>query len=187
MWGRIWNQNGVGVKGTGHNGSTGVLGEALSAGIGVKATNWGVGVGAPAVYAEANNTTTTAPGGIAVFAKNHGGDATIVAQNTGAGDLFRALNSAGNTIIFRVTTTARVVASAVQIYGGGDLAERFEASDGAKVEPGTLMVIDDGHPGQLKPSATAYDTKVAGVVSGAGGVNPGLTLQQTASWRATPR
>ena len=88
------------------------------------------------------------------------------------------MNSAGDTIIFRVTTTARVVASAVQIYGGGDLAECFEASDGAKVEPGTLMVIDDGHPGQLKPSASVYDMKVAGVVSGAGGVNPGLTLQQ---------
>ena len=75
-----------------------------------------------------------------------------------------------------MTATGRVVTSAVQIYGGGDLAERFKTA--AEIEPGTLMIIDDAHPGQLKPSVSAYDTKVVGVVSGAGGVNPGLTLHQ---------
>ncbi|MCX6033338.1 MAG: hypothetical protein NT169_29155 [Chloroflexi bacterium] len=180
VWGRTWNLAGAGVKGTGFNGSAGVLGEAVSnGGIGVKAISNGTGINQPALYAEATNDKTTAPAGIAVFAKNHGGDATIVAQNTGAGDSFRSLNAAGNNIIFRVTTTGRVVASAVEIYGGGDLAERFDASAGVKIEPGTLMVIDDAHPGQLKPSVSAYDTKVAGVVSGAGGVNPGLTLHQS--------
>ncbi len=39
------------------------------------------------------------------------------------------------------------------------------------------MVIDDQHPGQLVPSTVAYDPKVAGIVSGAGGVSPGVTLQ----------
>jgi hypothetical protein len=71
-----------------------------------------------------------------------------------------------------------VVTSAVEIYGGGDLAERFETRDAARIEPGTLMVIDEAHPGKLKPSALAYDPKVAGIVSGAGGVDPGLTLHQ---------
>jgi len=41
-----------------------------------------------------------------------------------------------------------------------------------------LMVIDEAHPGQLKPSTSAYDTKVAGIVSGAGGIEPGMVLQQ---------
>ena len=40
------------------------------------------------------------------------------------------------------------------------------------------MVIDAEHPGQLKLSTRAYDTQVAGVVSGANGINPGISLQQ---------
>jgi len=64
----------------------------------------------------------------------------------------------------------------VGIQGGADLAELFDLSD--QSEPGTLMVIDETNPGQLKASDQAYDTRVAGIVSGAGGVNPGLTLHQ---------
>lgn len=40
------------------------------------------------------------------------------------------------------------------------------------------MVIDPAHPGQLMPSSTAYDSKVAGIVSGAGGVNAGIRMGQ---------
>jgi len=39
-------------------------------------------------------------------------------------------------------------------------------------------VIDDERPGQLKLSREPYDTRVAGIVSGANGVHPGLTLRQ---------
>jgi hypothetical protein len=178
VWGRSYNLAGAGVKGTGLNGSAGVYGEAVAnGGIGVRAASSGNGLGSPALFAEATSTKADTPAGIAIYAKNHGGDSTIVAQNTGAGDYYRALN-AGNYIVYRVTSTGRVVTSAVEIYGGGDLAERFEARDGAQIEPGTLMVIDEAHPGALKPSASAYDPKVAGIVSGAGGVDPGLTLQQ---------
>jgi hypothetical protein len=66
----------------------------------------------------------------------------------------------------------------LQITGGGDLAEPFSVEENTDVEPGTVMVIDDRHTGRLKISQTAYDRKVAGVVSGAGGLKPGLTLQQ---------
>ena len=158
VWGRSYNLAGVGVKGTGFNGSAGVFGEA-NTGIAVKAVGGGTTLSAPALLAEATNTKANEPAGIAIFAKNHGGDATIVTQNTGSGDAFRALNAAGSSVIYRVTATGRVVASAVQIYGGGDLAERFQTED-AEVEPGTLMVIDAEHPGQLKPSTEAYDTRV---------------------------
>jgi hypothetical protein len=68
------------------------------------------------------------------------------------------------------------VAESLEIRGGADIVERFNASE--EVEPGTVMVIDPTSPGELMPSAGAYDTKVAGVVSGAGGVNPGLCLSQ---------
>ncbi len=46
---------------------------------------------------------------------------------------------------------------------GFDVAELFEANQ--EVEPGDVLSIDDN--GRLKKSSLAYDTKVAGVVSGA--------------------
>ncbi|MFN2106946.1 MAG: hypothetical protein ACK2UJ_18875, partial [Candidatus Promineifilaceae bacterium] len=58
------------------------------------------------------------------------------------------------------------------------LAELFTISGETAVEPGTLLVIDPANPGQLLPSTEAYDTRVAGIASGAGGVRPGLTLHQ---------
>jgi hypothetical protein len=39
-------------------------------------------------------------------------------------------------------------------------------------------VIDESQPGHLKLSEQPYDTRVAGIISGAGGVNSGLTLSQ---------
>lgn len=65
----------------------------------------------------------------------------------------------------------------LQINGGSDLVEGFD-SQTAELEPGTLMVIDPAHPGQLMPSTSAYDSKVAGIVSGANGVNPGIKMGQ---------
>ncbi len=65
----------------------------------------------------------------------------------------------------------------LQINGGSDLVEGFD-SQAVDIEPGTLMVIDPAHPGQLMPSTSAYDSKVAGIVSGAGGVNPGIKMGQ---------
>jgi len=41
-----------------------------------------------------------------------------------------------------------------------------------------VVVIDDQNPGQLKVSNRAYDSRVAGVVSGANGINPGIQMQQ---------
>src|SRR4051794_939040 len=54
-----------------------------------------------------------------------------------------------------------------------DCAEEFDLESGP-IEPGTVVVFSDG--GRLLPSADAYDKRVAGVVSGAGGYRPGLTL-----------
>jgi len=160
VWGRSYALAGAGVKGTAYNGSTGVYAESNSRGI-----------NSPALYAENSDTTTSTPAGIAIYGLNHSADATIVARNTGTGDVYRAINAAGNAITFRVDNSGHVFAPA------GDLAEHFAVS-GATPEPGTVMVLDEEHPGQLKPSSTSYDPKVAGVVSGAGGLQPGLTLAE---------
>ena len=66
----------------------------------------------------------------------------------------------------------------LSITGGSDMAEPFETDAEPALEPGTVMVIDAEHPGKLVISAEAYDSKVAGIVSGAGGVQAGLTLHQ---------
>jgi len=41
-----------------------------------------------------------------------------------------------------------------------------------------VVVIDDENAGRLRMSERAYDSRVAGIVSGAGGVQPGITLSQ---------
>ena len=64
-----------------------------------------------------------------------------------------------------------------QIIGGSDLAEPMVSSSG-QLAAGSLVVIDDEHPGKVKLSAQAYDSRVAGIISGANGVEPGITLRQ---------
>jgi hypothetical protein len=61
------------------------------------------------------------------------------------------------------------------IRGGADLAEPFAMSQRG-VQAGTVVSIDPEHPGKLKKCAAAYDRKVAGIVSGANGVHPGISM-----------
>lgn len=56
---------------------------------------------------------------------------------------------------------------------GADCAEEFEVAGGG-ADAGTVLVIQD--EGALRPCAQAYDRRVAGVVSGAHGVTPGIIL-----------
>lgn len=55
-----------------------------------------------------------------------------------------------------------------------DLAEKFEASPGEIVEPGSVVVLTER--GQIENCQSEYDTRVAGVVSGAGHFRPAMVL-----------
>ena len=69
--------------------------------------------------------------------------------------------------------------SSITIEGGADLAEPFEMTGPAEEIPqGAVVVIDGENPGRLKLSDRPYDARVAGVVSGANGINPGIQMQQ---------
>ncbi len=57
-----------------------------------------------------------------------------------------------------------------------DCAEDFAVEDSAAVDPGTVMVL--GEHGLLKPGSCEYDKAVVGVVSGAGGLRPGIVLDR---------
>ncbi len=69
--------------------------------------------------------------------------------------------------------------STLTVRGGSDLAEPFEfSSQAGEVPQGSVVVIDDENPGRLKVSDQPYDTRVAGVLSGANGIHPGIQMQQ---------
>lgn len=57
-----------------------------------------------------------------------------------------------------------------------DCAEEFDLADDDELTPGTVMVLDDD--GNLTSSTQAYDTRVVGVVSGAGTYRPALVLDR---------
>jgi hypothetical protein len=67
----------------------------------------------------------------------------------------------------------------ILLPSAGDCAEEFESSVAGEIEPGIVMVLDDN--GALQPSQQAYDKKVAGVISGAGGYKPGIILGKSAT------
>jgi hypothetical protein len=106
-----------------------------------------------------NNGTGSTPGQIAYHANHE------MTFRVGENDQLRV--GADGNVTVRILT----------ITGGADLAEPFHIS-GDHVPKGSVVVIDDEQPGRLKRSDRAYDRRVAGIVSGANGINPGLTLQQ---------
>jgi hypothetical protein len=103
---------------------------------------------------------------------------------SGAGDVLN-ITRGGNVGIGTVTPAARLsVNGDVEVTGdirllNADCAEDFDVAGAEEIEPGTVMVIDEG--GALKRSQQAYDKRVAGVVSGAGGLKPGIILDKEES------
>jgi hypothetical protein len=144
---------GIGVEGKASYGGIGVYGTALGAnGLGVKAEALAShGVG---VDAEAISDY-----GIGIKAKGGpGGYAAVFEGPTSTWEL--------------------------EITGGADLSERFEVRGSEAPStpfPGTVVSIDPDHPGDLAVSAQAYDRKVAGVISGAGGIKSAMTMGQRGS------
>lgn len=77
------------------------------------------------------------------------------------------------------TGDGRVVTDELQITGGSDLSEQFDVKGAEdEVAPGMVVSIDSERPGQLTLSQIAYDNKVAGIISGAGGIKPGMMMGQ---------
>jgi len=77
-----------------------------------------------------------------------------------------ALHVAGNASVSTLT-----------IRGGADFAEPFPVT-GSACEPGSVVVFAPEVPGRVQMCSRPADTRVAGVVSGAGGIRPGLMLSQ---------
>jgi len=72
--------------------------------------------------------------------------------------------------------------NALNIAGGSDLSERFDIQAGqTTIRPGVVVCIDPENAGNLLVADRSYDRRVAGVVSGAGGLNPGMVMGQSGS------
>ncbi len=113
---------------------------------------------------------------VGVGANADGGAALYLANAAGAnGVVLEAQNGSEARVSVAGTVSARVI----EITGGSDLSEKFDIAGGAaELEPGTLVCIDPENPGRLVASTKAYDRTVAGVISGAGGVLPGMLMGQ---------
>jgi len=90
----------------------------------------------------------------------------------------------GNTKDGAVVVRNAAGASAIRLDGktgditlqNADFAEDFDVTCAADAEPGTVMVLTPEET--LAPSGTPYDSRVVGVVSGAGTYRPGLVLDR---------
>jgi hypothetical protein len=78
--------------------------------------------------------------------------------------------------ISRVTITGDLNVTNDVLLTGADCAEEFDVSGSNEPEPGTVVVIDE--EGKLRESHIAYDSKVAGVVSGAGAYRHAILLDK---------
>lgn len=145
------------------------------------------GAGSAAFFQNFNGTATTvaissfADGkALNVYQLGQGGPAGHFEVNNAFSDqpAIRAVVSAG--VGYAIEAQGAIKTDLLEITGGADLAEPFDIG-GDTPEPGMVVVIDPANPGQLTRSASAYDRKVAGIISGAGGVRPGMVMAQNGS------
>lgn len=75
---------------------------------------------------------------------------------------------------------SRIIVDELELVGGSDFAEMFDVREMKdptdKILPGMVVAIDPERPGKLKVCDEEFDKKVAGIISGAGGVKPGLMM-----------
>jgi len=157
------------------------------------------GAAADLALLESSNTTATrvSIGNTAVGGKRYDLISTAASSGIGGG-MFALRDSDGGATFFTVdslghmgvgsnvtpsSTSMLVVGgtaevNVLQINGGSDIAEPFDVADGEGIVPGMVVCIDPDQPGRLRLADAAYDRTVAGVISGAGGVNPGMMLRQ---------
>jgi hypothetical protein len=115
------------------------------------------------------------PGGVVI---RDGQDHEVFQFNgRNANLLIGGANKDGDIIIFdrNGSTRIRLNGNTGDIeLSGADCAEDFEICAGCYAEPGSVMIIESEN--MLRLCDSAYDRRVAGVISGAGGVLPGITL-----------
>ena len=93
----------------------------------------------------------------AVYVGANGNEGDVIVRNGAGAETIRLDGGSGDIVL-----------------SNADCAEDFEVASADGATPGTVMVLSDD--GGVAPSHLPYDRKVAGVVSGAGGLHPGIVL-----------
>jgi hypothetical protein len=123
-------------------------------------------------------------GGGYISVRNTNGLSRVVidGQSTaGSGAVFLYDGAGANTIslVGDVSGEGKITTQVLQITGGSDLSESFDVNAiHEALKPGMIVCIDSENPGELVTSSKPYDRTVAGVISGAGGVKPGMLMGQ---------
>lgn len=120
-----------------------------------------------------------------IMMRNASGTSTIQLDSDASGvgcgyiRLYKSNGVATVTIEADNAGDGRITTHELAITGGSDLSENFDIQALNDLpQPGMVVCIDAERPGELAVSAKPYDRTVAGVISGAGGVKPGLLMGQ---------
>ncbi|MHC5109222.1 MAG: hypothetical protein ACYTHJ_05025 [Planctomycetota bacterium] len=156
------------------NGTAGIGVEAEGKAYGVKATSSntsGIAIRGDATGAESYGLYGTSP-----WVGVYGSSAHDAGRFTGR---LRVRKYGTTDTIFLVDNDGMTKVDVLQILGGADLSEQFDVNeDEGEVKPGMVVSIDPDNAGELMVSRAAYDRKVAGIVSGAGGIKTGMVMGQ---------
>ncbi len=187
VWGACAASTGVYGTSQGSDGVKGVSAASSHAGVSAVNDSGGYGLwarGTPAVYG--TSATTDAIVGTSGSPQHAGVSANNTSRQTGdVPSGFALWASSNNTAVFARGAPAGYFDGDVQITGdvvlinsvGADVAEDFDMEDEAvDADPGTVLVI--GAEGRLLACDEAYDTRVAGVIFGAGELRPAVVLQR---------
>jgi hypothetical protein len=189
--------NGYGVEGSSVNG-TGVYGENTTTGnygtlgsssYGVYGCGEGGNHGIRGYSTDGYGVYGTSATGRGVSAYSTYGTALYAGTGFGiAGHFSGDVDVASGDI---EVTGGRVITPVLEITAGSDLSERFDVSQAGQDQellPGMVVSIDSQSTGDLVISTSPYDPCVAGVISGAGNIEPGMLMGQrgTEADGATP-
>lgn len=170
------SDSGFGVHGTSKS-STGIVGQSDS-GVGIEGgSQQGDGVigrgrrgvvGTSETYQGVYGWSRDNSGVVGESEKSHA--VFAITRNATSAGIFAANSAGGNAALFEgnVTVTGDL------FLAGADVAEEFPVID--DLPPGTVAVLD--REGNLTPSEQPYDTRVAGIISGAGDREAALVLDR---------
>ena len=104
-----------------------------------------------------------------LWLNNQSGDSVATVGVDADGGFLRLQDHSDETVVLIAAESGGgggfIAVSGARVH---DVAEVFDLDTREDVVPGTVMSVDALGGGGLRPSATAYDRKVVGVISGAG-------------------